>query len=438
MSNIKIEVITEPSSTPNIERSTKRRDIQLLRAFAVSVVFLYHLDLYLFHGGFIGVDSFFVISGFLVFSPILSNFEQFSFVGFLCRRIKRLTLPSCITLTVLCLFLLLSGHCEHGTCGKLFEDTQAAALHYANIHYIVEELGYFKSTNGASIVLHYWSLAVEEQIYLVIPMIFAALYFITRRFFNYVMFPFIFAVSLASFALIFIQSPAIKFFFFTSRLWEFMAGAALVLVPHKFIVWRDKFKISFLAVYIASWMALLACSMLVFGVSYPNIFTVPVITCTSFIILCNYEYTVPVLETLGNASYSVYLYHWPIIQILKYYYRIYSISVPLWIPAVLGTAMCATLSYQLVELPIQRSKWPKRTVAVIFFIGTLFPAMLAFCGVQITVLQNLQPTISSPILLASSNTFNGTYPWYKNNTYELPTLVDNSFKVGCGLVGCDA
>ncbi len=149
-----------------------RPDIQGLRALAVILVVLDHARIGPFHGGFIGVDVFFVISGFLITGLLLGEAERhgrISLLDFYARRAKRILPAATLVLAVTAVagYFLLSGI----QAVRLFKDTVWATFFAANIKFARDETDYFAQDDAIPPIQHYWSLAVEEQFYLVWPLV---------------------------------------------------------------------------------------------------------------------------------------------------------------------------------------------------------------------------------------------------------------------------
>ncbi|MEN9596315.1 MAG: hypothetical protein RL236_749, partial [Pseudomonadota bacterium] len=203
---------------------TYRPDIDGLRAVAILLVIIFHAFPKFLRGGFIGVDIFFVISGYLITSIILKNQSQnnFSLLDFYSRRIKRI-FPSLIVVLTFCLvagWYILLGN-EYELLGKHI----AAGSVYISNFVLQSESGYFDIDSELKPLLHLWSLAIEEQFYLVFPLM---LIVGTRFRVNPL---FIISVSLiASFLANIIQihdKPTDVFFFPTSRAWELLIGSLI-------------------------------------------------------------------------------------------------------------------------------------------------------------------------------------------------------------------
>eukprot|EP00727_Mastigamoeba_balamuthi_P010185 m51a1_g579 hypothetical protein (365) ;mRNA; r:553663-562926 len=288
----------------------RRADIQVLRALAVSLVVLFHLGVAPFRGGFIGVDVFFVVSGYLVFGTLLREVGEgrFSALAFAARRMKRLSVPSAVALVLLTAFLYRMSRCVAEQCAALFDDIAAASLHYANLHFIGATRQYFLD-DEPSIVLHFWSLAVEEQLYVVIPAAVLAFKLASRSHYARSVGPFLIVTSLVSLASVFVQPEAYRFYFIASRYWEFCVGA---LVAHYDKLLTFSHGLAAQVAYVLCWVSLVACGMAVPSAGYPNAWTVLVVLLTAGVIAFKSSFTCRPLEELGNMSYSIYLYHWPV------------------------------------------------------------------------------------------------------------------------------
>jgi peptidoglycan/LPS O-acetylase OafA/YrhL len=145
------------------------KSIQALRALAVSVVVLNHYFPYRVPGGFIGVDVFFVVSGFLMTNRIIADIDagRFSFLRFYSRRAARL-LPAALAVLLVSLLATLIWLPVTAQSASL-NDIAAACLYVLNWRLILKDTSYFADHTHASIVLHYWSLSIEEQFYFVWP-----------------------------------------------------------------------------------------------------------------------------------------------------------------------------------------------------------------------------------------------------------------------------
>lgn len=323
-------------------KSVYRSEIDGLRAFAVLSVVAYHAFPSWLKGGFIGVDVFFVISGFLITSHIFENLDkgQLSFIDFFGRRIRRI-FPALILVMACSLafgwFTLLAD--EFAQLGK---HVVSGAAFIANF-ILVDESGYFDNTAETKPMLHLWSLAVEEQFYIVWPFI---LWFAWKWKFNLLTITIFVAVISFYLNLRFVESYPIETYFWPmGRFWEILSGSILawlllhkaqLLSKSKLLV--DKFLIRMIhskeieadGSTLSNLMSLFGLLLLIFGVirineslSFPSMWAlIPVLGAVLVIasgskawlnrvLLMN-----PIAVWFGLISYPLYLWHWPILSVL--------------------------------------------------------------------------------------------------------------------------
>jgi peptidoglycan/LPS O-acetylase OafA/YrhL len=327
-----------------------RRDIDGLRAVAVLAVVVYHAWPHALPGGFVGVDVFFVISGFLITRILLA--PDFSFIDFYCRRARRL-LPALLIVLVATLAIgraILPPDSLHRLLGHAI----GGGLFAANfVSYFGG--GYFGGDADLRPLLHLWSLGVEEQFYLVWP---AAVWLALRRGRLGWLVAVVAAASLAAFVWLGEHDPRAAFYLPWSRFWELLAGAAMIAVevPRR---WADAAAAAGLALTGAGFASMSG------EVDFPGVaFTVPVAgTClllaarTSW--LNSRVLASGIAVGVGLVSYPLYLWHWPLLALLRNVDRTPSTAA---ICAVLAAALVlAVLTWRVVERPL--TKWPLRRVA---------------------------------------------------------------------------
>ena len=291
-----------------------RYDINGLRAFAVLAVVLFHFSVPGFSAGFLGVDVFFVISGYLMTAIVLRNIDQsqFSLIEYYLARSRRI-IPA---LAVLCLVLLLVGYWilipkDYELLGK----HAAASIGFISNETYLAESGYFDALSHEKLLLHTWSLSVEWQFYLIFPVIILLL----ARFgsvamkFGYV------AILILSFVIAMYQqhaAPDEAYFRFYTRVWEMMLGGLVVLFPYEF-----RNQVSQKILYYVM-LALLILSMCVIGQAtpWPGYLTLLPVLATMGVIYAGYQqsqaFNNAVFQWLGARSYSIYLWHWPLSALL--------------------------------------------------------------------------------------------------------------------------
>lgn len=291
--------------------SQYRREIDGLRAIAVLPVILFHLDLPWLQGGFLGVDVFFVISGYLITSIIKGDLDRgtFSLREFWARRVRRI-LPALLVVTAVTLG-------ASYTFGFLPEQQAvgvqalAALLSSANLYFWWSSSDYWGGAAEAAPFLHAWSLAVEEQFYLLFPI---AIWLVHRARRSWV-FPFIVgsgALSLGAYAAFHVVSPTATFYLAPFRAWELAAGCALATAPESWVARlrpRGGLAVTGLAFILVSFA------------TFDGLGAGPVLaTGGAFLVLAaggsgvvHVALGARPLVHIGQLSYSLYLWHWPVI-----------------------------------------------------------------------------------------------------------------------------
>jgi peptidoglycan/LPS O-acetylase OafA/YrhL len=325
-----------------------RPDIDGMRAIAVLAVVLFHAFPKVLPGGFVGVDAFFVISGYLITSIIVKDLDRsrFSFTQFYARRVRRLFPALFVVLlsTLLAgVFILLPSQLS-----SLAKNTIASSFFGANFM-LLSEAGYFDIDAQVKPLLHLWSLGIEEQFYLVWPL---ALWFTPKRWRTAT----IIAVMVASFVLnvSMVQShPDATFYLPFTRGWELMAGAALVGISIKSDFLRG---IAFPT--IACIGTGLALAFYNAHTTYPGWAALAPIAVTSAALLSEGSVfnrlilSNPFAVFVGKISYPLYLWHWPLLV----YARLYPFR-PLTafetIDIVFAAFLLAWLTYEIIEKPFR-------------------------------------------------------------------------------------
>lgn len=330
-----------------------RADIDGLRALAVIPVILFHLQLGA-PGGFIGVDIFFVISGYLITSIISKDLAkgQFSMPYFWERRIRRIfpALACVVFFTIVVgAFVLFPRQ-----FAKLGKEILAQSLLSSNIYFWRQD-GYFAAPSEYQALLHTWSLAVEEQFYLFFPLL---LVYLNRSKQNLLKW------SVGLMTLSFLWSiygvhahPNATFFLLPARAWELLLGASIALFHYK-KTWRHSLNEAM------SWLALalifIPITLYDSDTSFPGPAALPPCLGAALLIFCNHQrittpgkiLSAPPLVFVGKISYSLYLWHWPII-VYTQYASIYELSTATRIILFLASFIAAYLSWKFVETPFR-------------------------------------------------------------------------------------
>ena len=361
--------------------------IQGLRGIAVLVVVLYHLNFF-FHGGFIGVDMFFVISGFVIGRMLIQELDESGGINwsyFFFRRARRL-IPSLVATLVGTIFLTWSLF-GAGAASGLSKSLTSGSLFYSNFYFFLQR-GYVDLAGDP--LRNLWSLSVEEQFYLGLPFLFLFLKLLggnVRRklFISCVV---VAAISLAASTILvnyslqfsvpqFLLPERFAFFSPFTRAWEFLVGFLLVFVPDKKKAYPLKNWLTVSAVVVLVGSSLFLDAWLPF----PGWLAVPTVFGAAVLVLFGDQ--VPVLRTLlsnqlirfcGDISYSLYLVHWPLIVILQSKYGSeWYVSVS----SLIISVVLASLMFKFLEVPIRMLTWDKhRLVFGLSIISIIFPLVL--------------------------------------------------------------
>jgi peptidoglycan/LPS O-acetylase OafA/YrhL len=337
-----------------------RADIQSLRAYAVAIVVLFHLWPEALPGGFAGVDVFFVISGYLITSHLVRSARDTGTIrlgDFWARRARRL-LPAALVVVLASVGLSLLAAPE-AYWRQWFIEAGASAAYVENWVLAATAVNYWASESLASPFQHYWSLSVEEQFYIVWPILILAAYLLTKKW-PPALIAAMAMVGIVSFALAGISvltSPASAYFFTHARAWEFAAGGLVALAPA--LVRQTQRRV----VVILGWALLGITPFVVNSYSgFPSVAALIPVTGASLVIwgnLATWGRFRPI-QTLGDISYSTYLWHWPLVTLLPF-----ALGHPMGnkekVVVVLTTVTLAWLTKKFVEDPVRRSRVTTRT-----------------------------------------------------------------------------
>ena len=292
-------------------RAGYRLDIEALRGVAVLAVLLYHFGFSFAGGGYVGVDIFFVISGFVITRYILNAQAKsgFKYKIFWVNRIRRL-FPALVA-TVAGSFAAGTVLLTPSELSRIAQACAAALGSYSNIFFWLES-GYFDDASRHKPLLHTWSLGVEAQFYLIWPLIILLLAAISSRA-RYGVLATLIAVSIFSSELFLYADPSASFFLLPFRVGEFCVGAVLCMLPAP----RRS------GICDISWLIGVAIILMVVAIyarsdPFPGLRVVPVLAGTALVIrygaVSRFRAAInnPVFGYLGRISYSVYLVHWPL------------------------------------------------------------------------------------------------------------------------------
>lgn len=358
-----------------------RPEIDGLRAIAVISVIIYHLNENWLSGGFLGVDIFFVISGFLITGIIITEIQQnsFSLKQFYTRRIKRIY-PAFIIVMALVSFIA-SVIFIYNDFNKLRKTIELAIAFLSNF-YLGLTQGYFDLSANENPVLHIWSLAVEEQYYLIFPLILILAYKKFREIkvlfiITLILFFILLATSFipANFYKEVLHQPNI-YYLSNLRFPELLVGS-LLAIYHNLSASKQASNV----IAILSTLLLFSCLFLmnndiafIPGVTLilPCIFTALIIHTTSQNNIVKLCLSNKAIVFIGKISYSLYLYHWIFIAFAYYITGEKQINNQSIAIVIVLTIIFSVLSYYLIEQPIRKSKLNfKQSFLYIYFIPSL-------------------------------------------------------------------
>ena len=348
------------SAMPGQEHAARRGDIQGLRALAVGLVVLAHAGVPGLSGGFIGVDVFFVISGYLITGLLLrerATHGRISIAGFYSRRARRI-LPAA-TLVLVVVVVLLAVTASAARASKAAHDAGWSALFLANVRFGRLGTDYF-ADQAPSPFQHFWSLAVEEQFYLVWPLLLVLLVGRLRRRGLLAVVGALLAASLARSIVMTAGAPVAAYFSSPSRAYELLAGALLAIAMDGR---RLPTRLGGPAALAGLLVVVVASAGLDAGAPFPGYLALLPVTGAALLLAAGTAARPGVVSRalsarpftfLGDISYSLYLWHWPVLVIGA---RWLSSGWPgaARTAVLVGTSVAiAALSYVVVERPFLR------------------------------------------------------------------------------------
>jgi len=418
---------------------TYRPEIDGLRAIAVGAVILYHAQITIlghqpFKGGFIGVDIFFVISGYLITSIILKELVttgSFSFKHFYERRIRRI-LPALLFVMLVSLpfawmYLLPSGFVD-------FSKSILYSLGFSSnfyFHYSGQEYGaisgWFKP------FLHTWSLSVEEQFYILFPLVLLVTFKYLRKYLIHILiFGFIVSLGLADWGSR--NYPSASFYYLPARMWELLAGSILAYFE---INNGHRTKNSILnSILPFIGLILIAHSILFFNVEifHPSFFTLsPIIgVCLIIWFSSENELTTKILSTklfvgIGLISYSLYLWHYPIFAFSRTTSLIDgNIFIQFFVAIII--IILSIISYLFIEKPFRNNNFNFKkilnTIFLIFGILIIFNSYILFKGGKVNRLNiMIDQGISSPLFISDCK-FSTSETDFMNNDFFIKNFTE--------------
>ncbi|MFY8134822.1 MAG: acyltransferase family protein [Aquimonas sp.] len=339
-----------------ISSPTFRVDINGLRAWAVGLVVLYHFEVPGFSGGFLGVDVFFVVSGYLMAGILLGSQPAPSLASFWLARATRIVPAlSVLIATVIAVGWFALPVPEY----RLLAQHSIASLGFVSNHQYLAEAGYFDISAHDKWLLHTWSLSVEAQFYLLFPLLLAGL----RRWAPTCLFETLVLLTTLSWlacVLVTPVEPSRAFYLLPFRVWELLAGACLCLWRRRPMPWVGR-SLEFVGVFL-----LLACAFcLTPSSAWPGALASLPVLGALMIIASGHSTRLtshPIAQWLGERSYSIYLWHWPIVVALGFLP-----SEDPALPTVAGIALSiffGAVSHRFLERPRLPGAAAHRTLAL--------------------------------------------------------------------------
>lgn len=369
-------VVSVPLGRPHKE--SYFREVDGIRAIAVLLVMFCHAKLLGLSGGFIGVDVFFVISGYVVTLAIVRQQEagRFALMDFYARRLRRLLPPLYVVSLATLIFCLLFNFPESNL--KLLKNLGFMLVFSSNI-YLAKQTGYFDLESAKQPLLHTWSLSVEEQFYFILPLCLVLIHRYLPRARVAVVFAAL-AAALAYSVLHIEQIGGAGYYFLPARLFEFLIGVAIAMVIGRLVFLRGHLAD---ALVVAGFALLLACS-----IEYGPQTIMPgkhaILPCVAAGLLIiggrHAGALQPLLSNrplryLGRISYPLYLWHWPLI----FGFNRLGLSEPAWMALALALSLLlAAATHRWIETPWRARNdrpgptWLMLWVAPLLFVLGLF------------------------------------------------------------------
>ena len=352
----------------NSPYSSFRSDIQVFRAVAVLAVVAYHAGWWV-RSGFIGVDLFFVISGFVISGLLMKELQSkgnIKIINFYIRRIYRL-LPALGTMVFIVSILSFFLISPFGMQQNAAKTGIGALLASANLVINITTGGYFDLPAQSNMFLHTWSLSVEEQFYLIFPIsivLLAAISLKYRRKLTFFCLFFVFLISIFDYSQYSDQlvDDSVKllsgFYSPITRAWEFLIGAFVqLMIPKKPIVVSHKYRglvSNFLFTLLLGTLFLPEKTF-----QYPTLkIIVPIVLLAILLYLGNDKNVSPVLSSrilmyIGDRSYAIYLWHWPLIIFAKH---IFPDSSTIIVLSVILSVFISIVTFKFIENPIRKNR----------------------------------------------------------------------------------
>ncbi len=343
-------------------KNNYRKDIDGLRGYAVLFVVFYHFNLFGFQSGFLGVDIFFVISGFLITKIIKNEIESnnFSILNFFHRRVRRI-IPLLLFIIIVCTIFSYLLFLPKDL--KDFSRSGFSSIFFLSNFYFFFRSEYFDSLSIVKPLLHTWSLSIEEQYYLIYPLILISIYKFYKKFIVFFLSIFTF-LSFILFLYAFDKEIYLGFYISIFRIWEIFAGCIIAFFTKENYLQIEnktfKFAINLISLSLFILLIFICCF---FEYTKINLFfllpSVVLITC--LIILTNqYLTSISILYSnnfirfIGITSYSFFLIHWPVLVFYSYFFNTDELMIRIFL---LIFSFCLSLiTFFFIERPFRVKK----------------------------------------------------------------------------------
>ncbi|MCZ7534795.1 MAG: acyltransferase [Acidimicrobiia bacterium] len=430
-----------------LNKSRHVRSLDGLRAFAVVIVILFHLDVPGFGFGYLGVDIFFVLSGFLITSLLIGENDRsgrISLANFWSRRIRRL-MPALAVLLVVTSFVT-AGTATRSEKETLRSDLLSTTFYVANWHFI-EESDYFNDEGTESPLEHTWSLAIEEQFYFFWPVTVVGLMLLGRR---RPRAPLVATVGLAAVSALLLAAhwgpEAVERAYMgtDSRVFEPLIGAAAaLLLRHAFFRSFVLARGAAIEKVAVGGIGLASLAVATSPQSYYRYGALLVSVATAALVTVLWSRSGGALTRLleprpvvwiGALSYGIYLWHWPLIVWLDVR-EASGAALPLRAIAVGLTIVISAVSYYLVEQPIRRSRAnlvlsPRRVVAAVPFL------LAGIAVIAVFATHNAAPDENAPVILVAGDSVAlHLVPYLEREAEDRGWVVISAARGGCGVSG---
>ena len=421
--------------------------IQELRGVAVLLVVAYHFFEKLVPLGYLGVDLFFGISGFVITSSLIrrEDYNLSGLRGFYLRRIERL-LPSLnlmIFFTLICVMLFFSPKLQR----SIAIETVAAVFALSNI-YFLETIDYFSGSGILRPLLHTWSLGVEEQVYLFFPVLVAFIGSVALKARGKLLIAVIGSLTFLSFSLFFYYSffemASLAFYSPLSRFWQFGLGALIALTDLRScwsftrnVPWVNNMLLGFVPValvYVGFKLEDSANNAFVLSV---------VVSATSILMFCISSRVSHLswLRIIGDRSYSIYLWHWPAFVIVSYI-NAYKQPLPIILISIVGTCFMAELSYRFIERDHHKKRYLKTLVFLLICLNIITASVLYSTanvrGQRIGTLESRAPCLVTDDIswsqraelrcIATLSPSNSVYLWGSSHLAHYEPSISESYR----------